>query len=96
MRRSLRFALAALAVVALVGGAVSAWACSENKAVDHAPWDAAVERRSDGNVLRRFVPPELYSGRRGPAIATWCCGQCTRGASRPRPRTIRPSRSKDR
>ena len=48
-----------LAILAL---AVSVLALPSSARADGAPWDNAVEYGSDGKPVRRFIPPELYSG----------------------------------
>lgn len=62
MNFSARSILSALTVVSLLATTLPVWACGDNRAENQAPWDEAVELGSDGKVLRRFVPPELYAG----------------------------------
>lgn len=46
----------------LLPPAASAFACPENRGLHLDVWHASVERTPEGQAVRRFIPPELYSG----------------------------------
>ena len=48
--------------LALLALTVLAFALPQNVRAQGSPWDKAVENGSDGKPVRRFIPPELYSG----------------------------------